>query len=251
MSTLLPFTPPPADWLVDKAHRRVTHNRYTYGDEHGDSYKDELIQEVEAIVYHYTADNFGPSLNTLLNPASNTSAHFIVDRTGSIWQLAALSDRTWHAGGKTSRLFGKPNTNGRTIGIEIVNWGLLTKHVDGWRSHRSIKLSDTDVVIGPDGRGWERYPAPQMESLAELVDRLVVEFPVLADRSRHVGHETVDPTRKTDPGAAFDWQVIEAVLSADRQRADIEAGTAVADDIDDMDDTHIDSRPAGGMPLAS
>lgn len=206
-------------WIVPTERRHPTPNIY-------DSAKAEdhrHIVDLEAVILHYTADDFGPSLNTFLNPAAMASAHFLVDRDGTSWQLAALEDRTWHAGGKTSTLHGMRDVNARTIGIEIVNDGLLHREGLGaqWKSWRGLIVPDEKVLPDPKDpfhKAWETYPQVQMDAVIGLLRQLVLFVPRIKINPSYwiLGHQDVDPTRKVDPGKAFDWNLVrKGVVAAD------------------------------------
>jgi N-acetylmuramoyl-L-alanine amidase len=63
------------------------------------------------IVMHFTD---GPSaqgaINRFLNPHEQVSAHYIIERDGTIFQMVRDSDKAWHA----------KDANSRSIGIEHV-----------------------------------------------------------------------------------------------------------------------------------
>jgi N-acetylmuramoyl-L-alanine amidase len=48
---------------------------------------------------------------------------------------------------------------------------------------------------------WQKYPDAQIEALDTLLDGLFKDFRSLTEI---VGHDDIAPTRKTDPGPAFD-----------------------------------------------
>lgn len=207
------------DWLVLPDKQKLTPNRYHAGS------KPHLIKPIEALVLHYTASGeTSRTVGWLCNPASKASAHFVVGKDGDVYQLAPLSDRTWHAGGATSTLFGERNVNGRTIGIEIVNWGVLTWDAvkQGWltwpeaeRKKRGGAYTTYAGPVHPDPkqpktRAWEPYPDVQMVAVCELITKLAAKYPVIAadPATRLVGHEDVDAMRKQDPGKAFQWKIV-------------------------------------------
>ena len=67
--------------------------------------------DIDQIVIHYTtAGTAASSINHFLNPASEVSAHYIVDKNGDIYQMVSDSDKAWHA----------RSANARSIGIEHV-----------------------------------------------------------------------------------------------------------------------------------
>ena len=97
------------------------------------------------------------------------SAHFLIRRDGELVQFVACGERAWHAG--QSAWHGRTRCNDFSIGIE---------------------LEGSDTIP---------YTARQYDVLIALVRCLCAHYPL-----RHaVGHDTIAPGRKTDPGAAFDW----------------------------------------------
>lgn len=75
---------------------------------------------IDMIVMHFTD---GPTaqgaISRFLNPAEQVSAHYIIDRDGSIYQMVRDSDKAWHA----------KAANRTSIGIEHVSmpsWGMAS-----------------------------------------------------------------------------------------------------------------------------
>lgn len=158
-------------------------------------------------------------------------AHFIIGRQGQLTQFIPINRNGNHAGGPIHgnwEVAGKvvhPNTV--SIGIEIENGGYLGKRkVGGWTHPDTGKiLADEDVFIDPRGIGWQRHTPASVATLEHLVDaldlalsvvpptaRLIPDgnykdnqadgFAVVAPPEWLVGHVTLDPVNKTDPG----WQ---------------------------------------------
>jgi len=128
------------------------------------------------LVLHYTGmKTAAEALERLCAPASQVSAHYLVDEDGTIWRLVAEEHRAWHAGISSWR--GRSDVNGASIGIELVNPG------HEW--------------------GYRPFPEPQMAALEALCRDILARHPILP---RHVlGHSDVAPRRKQDPGELFDW----------------------------------------------
>lgn len=101
------------------------------------------------------------------------SAHFLIRRNGERVQYVSCNDRAWHAG--VSRYGERDNCNDFSIGIEL------------------------------EGTDTEPYTPEQYQSLIELTQALLVEYPLLSIE-RIVGHCDIAPMRKTDPGQSFDWE---------------------------------------------
>jgi len=67
--------------------------------------------DIDTIVLHYTtAGTFESTKNHFLNPASQVSAHYIIDKNGDIYQMVKDTDKAWHAA----------QANRTSIGIEHV-----------------------------------------------------------------------------------------------------------------------------------
>lgn len=107
------------------------------------------------------------------------SAHCLVDRCGVVTQFVSFADRAWHAG--TSSFAGRVNCNDFSIGIEL------------------------------EGTDDQPYTPDQYTSLVAITHLLLARYPSL-DVQRIVGHSTIAPGRKTDPGPSFDWPHYFALL---------------------------------------
>ena len=110
------------------------------------------------------------------------SAHFFVRRTGALVQFVACGQRAWHAGASTWR--GRERCNDFSIGVE---------------------LEGTDAMP---------YTAAQYKALARLAVALRRRYPI----SAMAGHSDIAPGRKTDPGPAFDWPRLRALVAGARRR---------------------------------
>jgi AmpD protein len=108
------------------------------------------------------------------------SAHCVIQRDGTSSQYVPFQARAWHAG--ESRYEGREACNDFSIGIE---------------------LEGTDTVA---------YTTPQYEALAALISALCLAYPTLSP-TRVVGHSDIAPGRKSDPGPAFDWPRLCALLA--------------------------------------
>lgn len=101
------------------------------------------------------------------------SSHLLIRRDGEIKQFVPLDLRAWHAG--VSSFEGVTRCNDYSIGIE---------------------LEGTDEVP---------YTEVQYQHLVKISRLLMLYYPGITVE-RIVGHSDIAPGRKTDPGAAFDWE---------------------------------------------
>ena len=172
---------------------------------------------------HYTA---GPTLisavRTLTSPRVSASAHLIIDRDGSVVQLAPFNIVTWHAG--RSSYAGRKGYNNYSIGIEMVNEGHLKKSGSIYRSWSGRKYSDEDVVEAihrnqTRTKYWHTYTEEQIETVTEICELLMSAY----DIKYVLGHEEVSPKRKSDPGPAFPLDKIRnKLMNSSRQEDDDE-----------------------------
>jgi AmpD protein len=109
------------------------------------------------------------------------SAHCLVERDGNILQFVSFLDRAWHAG--ESQWRGETACNDFSVGIEL------------------------------EGRDDEAYAETQYSSLASLIAALRSKYPDI-DGDAITGHSDIAPSRKTDPGSAFDWSRLDTYLSS-------------------------------------
>ena len=131
----------------------------------------------DLVVLHYTGmDTAAGAIDRLTDPASEVSAHYLVDLDGRVVRLVAEEMRAWHAG--LASWGGEADVNSRSIGIEIVNPG-----------HEL---------------GYPPFPEPQMSALEALLAGIQARHAISPERV--VGHACVAPGRKGDPGEKFDWR---------------------------------------------
>jgi len=169
------------------------------------------------IVMHYTAGGSGagsrdymvksPTQKQKLTGAADRvygSAHIVIDRDGSTWQIVPFDRKARHAGRSSWK--GLESLNSFSIGIEIANYGWLDLQGDG-----SYKRSDTprfaaeQVTIAPMPSGtrlmgWENYPTVQLEAVERVSRVLLTAYPSIGEI---LGHEEIARRRKFDPGPAF------------------------------------------------
>jgi N-acetylmuramoyl-L-alanine amidase len=154
----------------------------------------------DLIVLHYTAGGtLAGAVQTLRDPASQASAHLVVDRDGSVVQLVPFDTVAWHAG--KSSWQGVEGCNARSLGIEQVNWGPLHGGAGHWLSWCGAMVPDAEAVRTPDGSYWHDWPEAQLARTVALCQMLCTEFRIQAI----VGHSEValPVGRKQDPGPAF------------------------------------------------
>jgi N-acetylmuramoyl-L-alanine amidase len=132
---------------------------------------------IDLLVLHYTGMKNGKeALDKMCDPVAKVSAHYMVDRDGSVVNLVSEDKRAWHAG--ISCWQGMSSLNDTSLGIEIVNPG------HEW--------------------GYIPFTDEQMASVTVLCKEVMARHGIEARNV--VGHSDIAPSRKEDPGELFDWK---------------------------------------------
>ncbi len=163
--------------------------------------------EPQLIVLHETASHLdrGNAARWLCNKASKVSAHFTIERDGSIIQLVACDTVAQHAG--KSSWQGRSNCNAYSVGIEIVGPGKLAKHKStgvAWFG-KSWPLEELVEVDSPSHGGvglWLPFTDAQIAATEALVAALIAAYPRVVDV---VGHFEIGMPigRKVDPSPLY------------------------------------------------
>ena len=137
---------------------------------------DQRKFDISLIIIHFTeTKTFNDALNLLTSLDRKVSSHYLIDKSGGIFNLVDLDKRAWHAG--ESMWSNYDDINSRSIGIEIVNSGEVIK---------------------------EDYTEKQINSLSVLLNSLLEDYNI----ENILGHSDIAPTRKIDPGVHFPWKKI-------------------------------------------
>jgi hypothetical protein len=148
-------------------------------------------KSIIAIVNHITAGLMPGTLSWLQNPSAQVSSHYLVTKTGEIYQLVADENTAWHAGIVNKPnwpLYDGTNPNRYTIGIE----------------HECLEGGELTEV--------------QYQATLWLHRQLIVKWGIPVDRDHIIGHYRLDSVnRANDPGPAFPWDKLFSDLSGTGQ----------------------------------
>jgi N-acetylmuramoyl-L-alanine amidase len=128
------------------------------------------------IIHHTSNATSAQALRTLTTPERKVSAHYLIDRDGTIVQLVSESDRAWHAG--LSWWGGITDVNSASLGIEL------------------------------DNTGSEPFADAQIDALLALLTDIRQRYPI--PTANFIGHGDVAPARKADPSPLFPWARLAA-----------------------------------------
>ena len=127
------------------------------------------------VVLHYTGmADATAALERLCDKLAEVSAHYMIDRDGTLWQMVREQDRAWHAG--AGEWCGMDDINSRSIGVELVN------------------------------DGFEPFALPQMRVLDALLRDVTARWAI--PPASVIAHADMAPDRKEDPGPRFDWRAL-------------------------------------------
>jgi len=142
------------------------------------------------IVAHFTDTDPGTGVNMAKRRARKFGAdpddrlaswHITVETDGSLIQMIALDHRAWHAGSPTAQpVPGLGGANAHTIGIELVGFGKV-------------------------------FTAAQVQAAAKVWRALVRTYAIARDFAM-ITHQSIDPTRRDDPGPVWMGQHAANVL---------------------------------------
>ena len=150
--------------------------------------------KVDKIVLHHTAVNSFNSVKWwFVDPCSQASAHYVVDRDGSIYQFVSEYDTAWHAGVPRWQF------NEKSIGIEIVQADPSPFTTAQYRAVVEIIIDcaeryDIPLIVVPDG-AWLGYET--------------------ADAYHGIlGHSSISRSKSTCPGPLFDWLLLKETIES-------------------------------------
>lgn len=170
----------------------------------------------EAIVLHFTYGPYSSTVNEFRESVLESSAHYIIDRDGTITQMAPEVLSTNHVtcyGNREMCMQDCPiceDAQGRliepklrSIGIELVNVGRLRGEPGDFRNPDGTIFTGLvyeDELISWGYRYWEDYPLAQIDSLRLLLIDLMYRWDIPLELV--LAHGDVQ-RNKIDPGPAL------------------------------------------------
>ena len=143
------------------------------------------------------------------------SYHVLIDRPGTIWQLAPTTVGAWHAA--PARLSGAQlPANGASLGVCVLNPGRLRQGLDGlwrcwpWRDaprdRRVCQVSEAELQRAAGDRWWP-YTAEQIEACRRLTRACAAAW----GRCESWTHAELMPAEREDPGPLFPLAEMQAL----------------------------------------
>jgi len=150
-------------------------------------------RKIISIIDHITDGYMPGCLDWLKNPKSKASAHYLVAKTGKVYQLVREADTAWHAG-----VVNKPN------------WILY----DGTNPNRYT------IGIEHEGQPNDGLTEAQYQATLQLHKELIAKYEIPIDRDHIIGHYRIDSVNRSNcPGSKFPWDRLLNDLSKNYNEA--------------------------------
>lgn len=209
----------------------------------------------DAIIIHFTAGRSGQSsAKYLADPSVKASAHIVIGREGTVYQLVPLNIISWHAG--VSSYGGRTNWNEYSIGIELDNAGPLTKAGNEYLSWFGGRYPENEAIYDihrneNQPRYWHTFTQLQIEACEVVCRAIMAKYAIKSI----LGHEEISVGRKVDPGPAFPLDKFrEQLLTQNRQSGESlevapQEGEVITDKLNIREDASVHARLVSS-PLA-
>lgn len=160
----------------------------------------------QAVVVHAAEGELAAALAHLRDPQSGVSAHYVVDRDGTVYQLVPERAVAYHVAcgiegcvkSCPAFLCGDGRPESRSIGIELVNRGKVPQDWQG------AVYEDYGMAFG--WRWWEDFPQAQRDALKRLVEDIAARWGFPVDADHVVGHYRVQGKRDPGPALNLFWE---------------------------------------------
>ncbi|PYP49497.1 MAG: N-acetylmuramoyl-L-alanine amidase [Gemmatimonadetes bacterium] len=175
---------------------------------------------IHLVIIHTCESNYTSCWSWLVNPASQASAHYVVNEDGSeISQLVLEQNRAWH--------------------IAALYDCTLNRHHDCWLDG----VQSNHFTVGIEHAGFasqDSFPGAQLNASAALVCDVTRDRGIPRDWQHIVGHGQLQPANRTDPGPRWPW-------IAYIHRVQARCGETVVDDSAQFNDSGV---AAATVPVA-
>ena len=160
-------------------------------------------RQPQAVILHVTAgESAAGCLNWFANPASQVSAHYVIDRNGDIYCAVREYDTAWANG-----LLNDPN---REIGV-VDRW--VSQGINPNSETISIECAGYSSEQPSGDPRYDGYTEQQFASLAFLLPALGQRHELIIDGETCFGHCEIDGVNRADcPGLSdAEWERVYAM----------------------------------------
>lgn len=162
---------------------------------HGDHFHRSRLDDIQIIVLHITAGSEDLNMRDMQDPSAENVAHY-----------AATTDRqvSWHKGCDSNSV------------VELLPDSYTAFHVINYNSESlGLEISKTETTWSDEPMNWVRATITQAAKACKpwvrnhnIPLRRLSKSQVNAGAKGFVYHETLDPTRRSDPGDDFPLQML-------------------------------------------
>ena len=143
------------------------------------NFNDRKSSKINFIIIHYTAlKSITDSIQFLCSENNKVSSHYLLSKTGTIYNLVSEKKRAWHAGQSYWKDYN--DINSISIGIELDYHPTYKNNV---------------------------FTKNLCSSLIFLLTALIKKYKIVPENI--LGHSDIAPYRKIDPGKFFPWHLLE------------------------------------------
>lgn len=143
------------------------------------NFNERKSQKIYFIIIHYTSlKSISESIEHLCSKKNKVSSHYLISKSGQIYNLVSEKKRAWHAG--QSFWNSIVDINSYSIGIEL-DYSPFDKN--------------------------NKFNKNLINSLIELLNYLIKKYKIRLENV--LGHSDIAPYRKVDPGKNFPWYLFE------------------------------------------
>ena len=164
-------------------------------------------ERVRAICLHVSEGARGSVLGWFANPASDASAHYLVNKDGTVWQFVREEDTAWANGAV--------NAPDRTI---------------GWLDdclRRAQNPNRLTISIETERRWWEPLTDAQYAALVALARAILDRHGLVAARETVIPHAAIDSVDRAHCPGNLDWPRLLADLAPPQELVFPATGQAV------------------------
>jgi N-acetyl-anhydromuramyl-L-alanine amidase AmpD len=151
-------------------------------------------ERVRAVCLHVSEGSRDSMLHWFSDPASDASAHYLVNKDGSVWQFVREEDTAWANG----------EVRNPDRGIPWLDDCLR-------RGQNPNRLT---VSVETERRWQEPLAAPQHRALVDLLRGILARHALPADRQHLVPHSAIDGVNRAHCPGNLDWERLLADLAA-------------------------------------
>ena len=151
-------------------------------------------ERVRAVCLHVSEGSRAGVLSWFGNPKSDASAHYLVNKDGSVWQFVREEDTAWANGEVRS-----PDRRIRWLDDCL---------------RRNQNPNRLTIAVETERRWQEPLTEPQYRALVELLRGILTRHALPADREHIVPHSAIDGVNRANCPGNLDWDRLFADLAA-------------------------------------